>query len=140
MRLKLDLPESFRFSTEIPLRITDMNYGNHLGNDAVLALVHEARVQFLHSLGYSEMNIEGVGIIMTDAMVVFRSEGFYGDTVTVRIATGLPEGTRFDLYSLLENKRTAKEVARVKTGFSCFNYETRRPASIPPPFMRLLTR
>jgi hypothetical protein len=46
----------------------DINYGGHLGNDAVLSLVHEARVRFLKQQGYTENNIEGAGIIMADAI------------------------------------------------------------------------
>jgi acyl-CoA thioester hydrolase len=71
-RVKLEIPETLPFSTEISVRIGDINYGGHLGNDAVLSIVHEARVRFLGSLGYTEMNVEGKGIIMTDAVVVFK--------------------------------------------------------------------
>ena len=46
-RVKVALPATFPFRTEIPVRITDLNYGGHLGNDALLGLLHEARVHFL---------------------------------------------------------------------------------------------
>ena len=46
-RIKLALPDRWTFSTELPVRISDINYGGHLGNDAVLALAQEARVRFL---------------------------------------------------------------------------------------------
>ena len=46
-RIKLDLPERFPFSTELRVRITDVNYGGHMGNDSLLGLLHEARVRFL---------------------------------------------------------------------------------------------
>lgn len=54
-RLKLILPESFLFSTTIAVRITDLNYGNHLANDKVLSILHEARMQFFQHYGYSEV-------------------------------------------------------------------------------------
>ena len=31
-RVKLELPETFSFSTELTVRVTDLNYGGHLGN------------------------------------------------------------------------------------------------------------
>jgi len=34
-RIKILLPEHFSFSCSIPIRITDLNYGNHVGNDTV---------------------------------------------------------------------------------------------------------
>ena len=43
-RIKIPLPEKKDFSTEIKLRISDINYGGHMGNDAVLTIVHEARL------------------------------------------------------------------------------------------------
>lgn len=70
--MKLELPNRFQFTTDLNVRIGDINYGGHLGNDAMLSLIHEARVQFLKRLRYAEHNIEGVGIIMADAVVVYK--------------------------------------------------------------------
>ena len=59
-RIRLELPDRFHFRTSLTVRVTDLNYGRHLGNDAVLGLLHEARVRFLRSLGYAELDVEGV--------------------------------------------------------------------------------
>jgi hypothetical protein len=32
-RIKLDLPADFPFAAELRVRITDINYGGHMGND-----------------------------------------------------------------------------------------------------------
>ncbi len=55
-RIKIQLPEKFSFSTTIKIRITDLNYGGHVGNDVFLSLIHEARQQFLIAHGYSELS------------------------------------------------------------------------------------
>ncbi len=60
-RVKLDLPDAFEFTTEIQVRIGDINYGGHLGNDTVLSLIHEARVRFLQKYNFREANIGGIG-------------------------------------------------------------------------------
>ena len=57
-RIKVELPEQFAFSTTIPVRITDLNYGKHVGNDTILSMIHEARVQYLRQLGYGELELE----------------------------------------------------------------------------------
>ena len=72
-RIELNLPENFSFSTDVRVRVSDINYGNHLGNDALLSLVHEARLQFLQSRGFSELDIDGCGLILTDAVIVYKS-------------------------------------------------------------------
>ena len=55
-REKLAELESYPFRTELPVRITDVNYGQHVGNDALLGLLHEARLQYLRQLAFSEQD------------------------------------------------------------------------------------
>ena len=85
-RIKINLPETFSFSTNISVRITDLNYGGHVGNDAFLSLLHEARMQFLHQFGYSEMSVDGIGLIMSDVGIEYKKELAYGDTVKISVA------------------------------------------------------
>jgi len=133
-RVKLDLPDRFEFSTEIQVRIGDINYGGHLGNDTVLSLIHEARVRFLQKYGFTEANIDGVGLIMTDAVIVYKSEGFYGDTLTIDVTVGDFSRSGCDFFYRFTNKLTRKEVARAKTGIVFFDYKTRKVVSIPEHF------
>ena len=135
-RVKLHLPTHFIFKTEIPIRIGDINYGGHLGNDAVLSLVHEARIQFLQSFGYSEFDVEGTGILMTDAIIVYSSEGFYGDRLIIEVATADFQSTQCDVLFRLTNKTTKTEVARVKTGIAFFNKQTRKISAVPDIFRK----
>ena len=76
-RVKVSLPSKFSFTTNIPVRITDLNYGEHVGNDSVLSIIHEARMQFLRYYGYTEMQFDGVSMIMSDVAIEFRNELFY---------------------------------------------------------------
>lgn len=141
-RVKLKFPEQQSlFFTKIPLRISDMNYGNHLGNDKVLSLVHEARVQFLHALGYTEMDIGGCGLIMSDAIVVFKKESFYGDVLYIPIYIGEINAHSFDLFYKLVKKKDGLvvPVAEVKTGMVCFDYITRKVCSLPEAFLKKLS-
>lgn len=133
-RVKLDLPERFDFSTDIPIRIGDINYGGHLGNDAVLTLIHEARVRFLTRYGFTELDVDGPGLIMVDAVVVYKSEAFYGQTLTVKIAVGAFSRTGCDLFYHLSDKTTGREVARAKTSIAFFDYGNRRTAKVPETF------
>ena len=87
-RVKLDLPEGLDFSTEIAIRITDINYGGHLASDAVMALIHEARVRFLRDHGFSELDAGGPGLIMRDAAIVYQSEALYGEVLSVEVGVG----------------------------------------------------
>ena len=48
-RIKLDILNPTIATFIIPVRITDLNYGNHVGNDAFVSIIHEARMKWLHS-------------------------------------------------------------------------------------------
>ncbi|MGZ8523347.1 MAG: acyl-CoA thioesterase [Chitinophagaceae bacterium] len=135
-RIKIDLPGQFSFSTTIPVRITDVNYGNHVGNDAVLSIIHEARMQFLKNFGYTELEFAGAGMIMSDVAIEFKNELFYGDVVIVSVtATGFSKAG-FDIYYKLETLRQARDdkkilVAVAKTGMVCFDYTKKKIVAIP---------
>jgi len=135
-RIKIEIPDKFIFKTEIPIRITDINYGGHLGNDSLLSIIHEARVRFLNHLGYSEANVEGTGIIMIDSAIQYKSEGFYGDELVVEIAVNDFTGIGCDFVYRVINKNTSKEIAFVKTGIVFFNYEKRKTAPVPIEFKK----
>ena len=128
------MPGRFHFTTEIPLRVSDINYGGHLGNDAVLAIAQEARMRFLQSHGWTELDVSGVGIIMTDAALVYRSEAFYGDVLTIDVAVADMQQLGCDFLFRVTNKASGKEVALVKTGIVFFDYAKRKPAPVPAPF------
>ncbi|AKQ44402.1 esterase [Rufibacter radiotolerans] len=129
-RIKIDLPAHFSFQTELPIRISDLNYGGHLGNDALLSLLHEARVRFLKQHGYSEMDFGGAGLIMADVGIVYKGEGFYGDTLTVQVQATEFNKYGFDLVYRLTNQN-GKEIAQAKTGMLCFDYTARKLQSVP---------
>jgi len=132
-RIKVELPEQFAFSTTIPVRITDLNYGKHVGNDTILSMIHEARVQYLKQLGYGELDLAGVGVIMSDVGIEFKSELFYGDEVIASVAAGDITKIAFDLYYKLEKRSgdTTQLVAVAKTGMVCYDYEKKKVAAIP---------
>jgi acyl-CoA thioester hydrolase len=132
-RIKVELPGQFSFSTTIPVRITDLNYGNHVGNDTILSMIHEARVQFLKQFGYGELTLAGVGLIMNDVAIEFKSELFYGDAVKVSVAAGDFSKISFDLYYKLEKITgdTTQLVAVAKTGMVCYDYGKKKVTAIP---------
>jgi len=133
-RIKIDVPEKVFFSTEMPIRITDVNYGGHLGNDAVLSLVHEARLGALKDKGFSELDVGGVGLIMADAAVVYKSQAFHGETLLVEVAVADPGNVGFDFVYRLRDKTTGRDVAIVKTGMAFFDYTKKRIAKMPDSF------
>jgi len=137
-KVKIDLPEKFIFKTEIPVRISDINYGGHLGNDSVLSIVHEARLRFLNQHNIIEFNANGPGIIMVDAAIEYKAESFYGDIIIVEIAVTDITGVGCDIVYRLTDKETKKIIALVKTGIVFYDYGKKKIISIPAKFITTL--
>lgn len=133
-RVKIELPEKFSFQTEIPVRISDINYGGHLGNDAILSIIQEARLRFLKSHGLSEIEKDRTGIIMADAAIQYKSEGFYGDVLIVEIALADTTNTGCDLIYRITNKESKKIVAIAKTGIVFFDHDKKKIIQVPSKF------
>jgi acyl-CoA thioester hydrolase len=130
-RLKLSIPQSLPFSCLLPIRITDLNYGAHLGNDKLLSLMHEARAQFFTHHGYQENSAEGTSFIMGDCAILYKAEGFYGQTLRCEVGAGDYTRAAFDIYYRFTIEGEEKLLAEAKTGMVCFNYETRKVQSVP---------
>jgi acyl-CoA thioester hydrolase len=132
-RIKLEIPDNTIAVITIPVRITDINYGNHLGNDAFVGIIHEARMQWLRKHSYTELNIEGTGLILADLAVEFKNESFYGDIIEVHISVGEISKVSFELFYSLSTTRNDKAIvlALAKTGMVCYDYAVRKVVSIP---------
>ena len=135
-RIKLEPPSEFLFSTELEVRIGDTNYGGHLGNDSLLSLLHEARLRFLQSFGWSEFAIAGSGLIMTDCAIVYKSEAFLRDLLKIEMAVFDVNKYGFDLFYKVEKKETGKEVAAAKTGLVFFDYAKKKMVQTPEEFLK----
>jgi 4-hydroxybenzoyl-CoA thioesterase len=116
-RLKLSLPEDLPFSTELTVRVGDVNYGGHLGNDSLLGLLHEARIRFLASLGYSELDVAGHGMIMGD--------------VAIDVGTMDFTGSGCDVIYRVVRPADGETIALAKTGIVLFDYDRGRPVRWP---------
>ncbi|MGB5062133.1 MAG: thioesterase family protein [Candidatus Competibacter sp.] len=136
-RIKLDLPADFPFATELRVRVTDINYGGHMGNDSLLGLLHEARVRFLAHFGLKELDIFGLGLIMADSVIVYKSEAFPGEVL--KIAVTVVDFNKYgcDFAYRVTERASGREVARAKTGVVFFDYQKRAVQPVPQSFLDL---
>jgi 4-hydroxybenzoyl-CoA thioesterase len=139
-RIQIRLPSQFAFSTDLTLYQSHINYGGHLDNALLLSLVSEARVRFFKLLGYTELNVEGVGIVVSDAALQYRSEAFHGEVMVLRMGAADLGRKGFDMVWSMNEKSTQREVARGKTGIVFFDYETRKVVPMPDALRDKLAR
>ncbi|MEO9211352.1 MAG: thioesterase family protein [Ginsengibacter sp.] len=139
-RLKIELPQKALASFNIPVRITDINYGNHVGNNAMVEIIHEARIQFLKQYGFTELDAAGTSLIMSELAVGFKNESFYNDVLKVQVFLGEISRVGFELFYLITTERDAESVtiAHAKTGMVCYNYSIKKVDSIPQKLKSIL--
>ena len=133
-RMTIELPERFDFSAELAVRVGDINYGGHLGNDALLSLLQEARLQFLRQHGFSEADAGGAGLIMTDAQVEYRAQAFRGDRLRIEVAAAEPSRCGLALCYRATRLGDGAEIARARTGMVFFDYARQKIARMPEAF------
>lgn len=140
-RIKITVPPNKIYTVSIPVRINDINYGNHVGNDTFVSILHEARVQWLSCHHFTELNINGVGIIMSDLALEFKQESFYGDIIEVQLSSGEISSAGFELFYQLFTCRngTQQLLANAKTGMVCYDYLNKKVSAIPEAFKKILT-
>jgi acyl-CoA thioester hydrolase len=133
-RVQIHLPDHFVFSTDITLYVGHINYGGHLDNALLLSLVSEARARFFKSLGYTELDVEGRGIVVADAALQYQSEAFHGEVLVVDMVADEFRSKGCDLVWRMRDKATQRDVACGKTGIVFFDYTARKAAAVPESF------
>ncbi len=90
-RVRLEFPEADLVHRHpLTVRITDMNYARHLGHDALVSLLHEARSHAMASLGLGEADLVGHASVVADLAMQFQAEARWPDALVVETASGRP--------------------------------------------------
>lgn len=126
------------FTSRYQVRISDINYGGHMGNERALVAFQQARIEWLNTLGLSELNIgENKGLIQRRANVEYLREVSLGDILDIKIYPTEIKGS----YFILAHEVTNQKGATVLTGnvtLGSFDYANKKLAKIPETFKGIL--
>ena len=134
-RLQLTFPEDqFYYSTPMSVRVTDINAGNHLGNDSMISMISEARARFLFEFGVAETERDGHGIIVTDLAATYRAEAYGRDQLLFEV--GVMDFNKYggDLTFRITRPRDKTLIAMAKSGFVFYNYKSSQVCIMPDDF------
>ena len=129
----------FIFSTVLSIRVYDLNYGAHLGNDSFISLIHEARAQFFHQHGWTETNIDNthIGIIIKDLVVNYKNQGRFNDQIRIDIAIENLTSRQFEMFYRL-TKEPDIALGRCMTRLLFFDYKKDKVAKMPAIFKKVI--
>ncbi|WP_019143102.1 thioesterase family protein [Noviherbaspirillum massiliense] len=134
-RLKLEFPEDqYCYSTQLTVRVTDINGANHLGNDSMISMISEARARFLYDFGIHDTAEEGIGTIVTDLATTYRAEAHARDQLLFEV--GVMDFNKYggDIIFRITRPRDQALIAMAKSGFVFFDYKARKVTAMPEGF------
>ncbi|MBT8327859.1 MAG: thioesterase family protein [Bacteroidia bacterium] len=128
--MKIEMPSTWQFKTEIEIRVTDLNYGNHLANQQFLAFAQEARMKFFNQFSFTELDFGGTSLIQADAAITYKGEGHLADIVEISVSAIKTGNSSFNVFYSFWNKTKNAPMADLRTALVCFDYSTGKPVGI----------
>lgn len=121
------------------VRVTDLNYGNHLGLPQVSCMAHNARLCFLKSLGLSEMDIGGCAVMIVASHIELKAESLHGDMLRFFVSIEIISKTKFQCHISVLNPDKDILVATIEDTLVCYDYERKRVVAVPDSFKHLIS-
>lgn len=127
----------YDFFIDYTVHISDINYGGHVANSAVLNFFQDARIAYLQHLGdFSEMDIGGCGLIQPEAHVQYKAEMFHNDVLKIWVAITRIKRSSFELRYCIE--RDGEITAEGTTPLVSYSYTRKKPCRLPQTFKKIL--
>ncbi|PCI71025.1 MAG: thioesterase [Piscirickettsiaceae bacterium] len=139
-RVTIKYPEKTLFTCSLPVRITDINYGQHLAHDKLISMLREARAQFFLQFNMEESNVGSLGITLSDLAISYQAESFHPDTLNIEIALDDASRCGCDMIYRVSKDGSDTSVATAKTGLVFFDYTNKKVSPIPSEFKQLLDK
>ena len=139
-RIKLEPHAIYPFSTELEVRVSDLNYGGHLGYERLLSLAHQARIRLFERLGATELDLGdgATGIVAADLAVTYLAEAFVNDVLVFELKPVEVGLVAFRLAHRVSHKASGRPVALAEIGFVGFDVRRRAPGRLPERFAAAL--
>ncbi len=123
----------YKFSISMTVRTTDLNYGNHVGYQTYFSYFQEARSAYLGQFGYTELDIEGYGMIIGEANCRYKRELFLNDSIRIACCITEIKSKRFVMQYEISNKEEV--CAEGFTKNLCYDYQVKEVVQWPDAFV-----
>ena len=139
-KTKLRAQPLYSFQYQTILKIRDINYANHLSNDAVVGLLHEARIDMFKKIGCTELRLgyHKTGIIIADLVVNYKKQGYLGDEIIIHL--DIDEITKKSFRIFYKIERGDDLIVLAETGIVVYDYENEKITTVPKVFLEALAQ
>lgn len=122
----------FNFSIPLTIRVSDLNYGNHVGYQNFFSFFQEARIAYLAQFEYSELDIGGCGFVVSEANCRYQQELFLNDAIQVACCVSQLKSKLFMME--YQVSKTDQICAQGFTKNLCYDYTAKKVAHLPEAF------
>lgn len=126
------------YTDTIKPRISDINYGGHLGHVELVSLLHEVRVNFLNQYSITEVDINGHALIMRSLNLKYKNQAFWGNNLKIKMQMQL-EGARIIFNYLVFNSTLENETAIANATMVLLDKKNGKPVN-PEIFTRIFKK
>lgn len=132
------MSSGYKFSIPLTVRAGDLNYGNHVAYYNYLLYFQEARIGYLAQFGCTELDINGYGMIISEARCQYKRELFLSDAIQVHCKVTELKPKRFTMHYQIQRRSTI--CAEGYTTNICYDYTAKRMVSLPKEFIADIAR
>ena len=128
--------ETFKFSMPLTVRVSEINYRNHVSYHNYLLYFQEARIGYFNQLGCTEKDIYGVGMVVSEVTCQYKRQLFLGDVIRVSCGMTKVEPKMFQLGYQIE--KAGAVCALGSTTNLCYDYALERVVPLPDAFIEAI--
>lgn len=124
----------FHFTIPLKVRVSDLNYGAHVGYQNYFSYFQEARIAYLDQFTFSELDIGGCGMIVAEATCKYKQALYLNDDITVACAISDLKSKMFVMdYQIWIDKALCAEGLTKNLGY---DYNTQSVCRLPDRFVQ----
>ena len=130
-RIAIPMPNVFPFAMQMTIPIAFINRGNHLGNDALVSCLNEARLAFMQHFFAEPYGIAGGAMINADLAIEYKAEAYHGEELNIDVAIGDVYRHGCDFLYRVSVVKDGRVVAHAKTGMLLFDLQSKKLLELP---------
>lgn len=119
-------------------RISDINYGGHVGHVELIYLLHEIRVRFLDKYSLQETDINGHVLVMHNLNLTYKNQVFWNNKLEVNMKTKI-DGVKIIFAYHVINTTREKEAAMATMTMVLLDKKRGKPIK-PDIFVKILKK
>lgn len=137
MKMNINTTQLLYTATE-NVRISDLNYGNHLGHTQLADLLHNIRALYLKNYGLTELNCYGAGMILLNITLECYSQCYFNDKLELNLYLNSVKGAKIEFSYVVKNLSNNKIVAHAITTMGFLDKEKMTPIKPPKELTNLM--